>query len=148
MTEISCIYSSSRNDEVLIVFLKYSNFITVHLYGCNKITLKFDVFVNIPMLYDLYVISLLLTENTKKLDTTDFNDRYYLNVTSLHNFNYYHRPYLPIDIGNKNLLLKQNPKRQTTSKKLRKFIKHLNFNFTDVDYRTILSSYITAAIVN
>ena len=146
MTDISCIYSSSRYDEVLMIFVKFSNFITVHLYGCNKITLKFEVFVNIPMLYDLYVISLLLTENTKKLDTTDFNDKYYLNVASLYNFNYYEHPYLPIDIGNKNLLLKKNPKRETTSKKLRKFIKHLNFNFSDVDRKTIISSYIAASL--
>ncbi len=146
MTDISCIYSSSRYNEILMIFVKFPNFITVHLYGCNKITLRFDVFVNIPMLYDLYIISLLLTENTKRLDTTDFNDKYYLNVASLYNFTYYDRPYLPLDIGNKNLLLKQNPKRETTSKKLRKFIKHLNFNFTDVDRKTIISSYIAASL--
>ena len=146
MTDISCIYSSSRYDEVLMIFVKFSNFITVHLYGCNKITLKFEVFVNIPMLYDLYIISLLLTENTKRLDTTDFNDKYYLKVASLYNFNYYEHPYLSIDIGNKNLLLKKNPKRETTSKKLRKFIKHLNFNFSDVDRKTIISSYIAASL--
>lgn len=146
MTDISCIYSSTRYNEILMIFVKFSNFITVHLYGCNKITLKFEVFVNIPMLYDLYIISLLLTENTKRLDTTDFNDKYYLNVASLYNFTYYDRPYLPLDIGNKNLLLKQNPKRETTSKKLRKFIKHLNFNFSDVDRKTIISSYIAASL--
>lgn len=146
MTDISCIYSSSRYDEILMIFVKFSNFITVHLYGCNKITLKFETFINIPMLYDLYIISLLLTENTKKLDITNFNDKYYLNVESLYNFNYYKHPYLPIDIGNKNLLLKQNPKRETTSKKLRKFIKHLNFKFSNVDQKAIIISYITSSL--
>lgn len=147
MAEISCIYSSTRYDEILMIFVKFSRFITIHLYGCKKITMNFEDFIKNSMLYDLYIISLLLTEDTKKLETTDFNNKYYLNVSSLNNFNYYEKPYLPIDIGCKNLLLKNHPKRVTTSKKLRKFIKHLNFNFSGIDYRSVLSSYIAASLI-
>lgn len=148
MTEVSCFYTSMRMDEILVVFVKFDNLITIHLYGCNKITIKFDMLVMIPKLYDLYILSLLLTEDSKKLTRTDFNDRYYLNVVSLYNFNYSYNNYLEIDIGNKNLLLKKSPKRETTSKKFKKFLKHLNIRFENVNLFAIIASYISTNINN
>lgn len=148
MTEVSCFYTSMRMDEILVVFVKFNNFITIHLHGCNKITIRYDMLLMIPKLYDLYVLSLLLTENSRELIKTDFNDRYYLNVISLYNFNYSNDNYLEIDIGNKNLLLKKSPKRETTSKKFKKFLKHLNNRFENVNLFAIISSYISTNINN
>ena len=146
MTEVSCFYTSMRNDEILIVFIKFENFITIHLHGCNKITIKIDMLHMIPKLYDLYVLSQLVTEDSKKLTTTDYNDRYYLNVISLYKFNYINNNYLAIDIGNKNLLLKKSPTRDTTSKKFKKFMKHINIRFENVNLFAVIASYILTNI--
>lgn len=146
MTEVSCFYTSMRNDEILIVFIKFENFITIHLHGCNKITIKIDMLHMIPKLYDLYVLSQLVTEDSKKLTTTDYNDRYYLNVISLYKFNYINNNYLAIDVGNKNLLLKKSPTRDTTSKKFKKFMKHINIRFENVNLFAVMASYISTNI--
>lgn len=135
-----------RNDEILIVFVKFENFITIHLHGCNKITIKIDMLHMIPKLYDLYVLSQLVTEDSKKLTTTDYNDRYYLNVISLYKFNYINNNYLAIDVGNKNLLLKKSPTRDTTSKKFKKFMKHINIRFENVNLFAVMASYISTNI--
>ena len=139
MPEISCLYIDKiRNMYTAIMFLRFQNFIIVTLTGFNPVTviLSNNTFMSIRNLFQIYIASVMMTINTGKMEKIFLKkkktgkrkkctgtcyavySRYNYSSSSDNIYHYY--------VNKKNLLLKSEPKRQTSDKKIRKFIKIFN----------------------
>jgi hypothetical protein len=127
MTSISCFYVHYNRDPINIIFVKYQNFFKIFLND-KSIILTYQQLVYYRELFQIYLLSLLLTEDTSKIsvDVENYKNVYgvstikywkHLHLTSLYNV------ILLEKSPHKNPLNASEPKRSTSLKKINKFMK-------------------------
>jgi hypothetical protein len=127
MTSISCFYVHYNRDPINIIFVKYQNFFKIFLND-KSIILTYQQLVHYRELFQIYILSLLLTEDTTKIsfDVENYKKVYgvstikywkHLHLTSLYNV------ILLEKSPHKNPLNASEPKRSTSLKKINKFMK-------------------------
>lgn len=148
MPEISCFIEKSTAGSKKIIFIKFKKYFIVQINTFTKpIIITFNTLKNIEYLFETYILSLVLTINTTELIL--YNNRYYIKainmptngfLTTETNNNVY--------IGRKNLLNKSEPKRETSYKKIKKFIKLFNNYFKYCDPIELIVSFVNNEIDN
>jgi len=123
MVEISCYYNHYNRAPILLVFIKYNNFMKIKIDNNKPIILDLNTFMEIPLLFEFYILSLLCTKNYT--DITYDNNEHTYKIQSIKYWKhlYFNNHYDMISIYYKrNPLNMQEPKRQTSSKKINKFV--------------------------
>ena len=126
MASISCYYIHYNRDPVNIIFVKYENFIKIFLNEKSVIMTIKQLVLN-RELYKIYLISLLLTEDTSKISTDIEN---YRNIYGVSTIRIWKNIRLTTDYQivllekspHKNPLNATEPKRSTSLKKINKFL--------------------------
>jgi hypothetical protein len=146
----SCVYLYLRTGLNLIVFTKFDNYFIVKHDRKNIITITPETLVSIPNLFKIYILSLLVTENTRnvvKIKTKYFNNiRYTLLIKYQNEPMIFNDTYKNIFVGKRNPLNKLEPKRETSSKKINKFIKKFNSTFEFNSPDTLIKKFIESEI--
>ena len=133
MTEISCFNGYPMD----IYFIKFEKYIIVRLHNHNRIILSYETFMKIQRLFNFYILSLFLTEDTRDLHILNgIKMRYCWNEKSICEKCEY------IHINEQKLLHRCQPKRETSNKKIRKFIKIFNREFQHNDPIEYVSIFI------
>jgi len=83
--------------------------------------------MKIPFLYEIYVLSLLLTENTREL--RKINNKYTISTKKLYKGRIFNNYYDIVNIGDKNPLNKNEPTRESSCKRIKKFVRIFNREF-------------------
>lgn len=132
MIEISCLYLDYNVEHVplIFIFIKYEKFMKIFLQE-KEVVIAIENLKNFEMLFDFYILSLLCVND----DCTSTNyDSYVFHGISTHKYeNEYHsyRDYHLVEFVNdwmKNPFLSQEPKRETSAKKINKLLKII-YNF-------------------
>jgi|LakMenE01Jun11ns_1017448.scaffolds.fasta_scaffold9771337_2 hypothetical protein len=116
-----------------MTFIKFSNFIKVSL-NFRIVILTIEELVSNPELFQIFILSLLFTKNTLKASIMCYDDiindhtKWYGIITHVYNknnnlFNYYYKFFSLYKSRFRNPLNAQEPKRSTSSKKIKKFFK-------------------------
>jgi len=130
MASISCFYVHYNRDPINIIFVKYQNFIKIYLND-KSVILTIQQLVSIQNLFQIYLISLLLTEDTStiSIDIENYRNiygvsaiRYWKNISLMNNYEVIMLEKSPY----KNPLNSNEPKRSTSLKKINKFLKKFN----------------------
>ena len=131
MIEVSMYYIHSNRNPRYIAFVKYENFIKVILSNFRSIILSIEDFMSIPYLFEFYILSQLTTEDLCKIYYLKNHIKCSISVEVDWKRLYFTKNYRNITISelSKNPLNSKEPKRQTSDKKIRKFIKNFNKNF-------------------
>ena len=132
MTEISCFFINLNNVANKIMFVKFDKYFIVKISSTRQITLSIETFMSIQYLFEIYIISLILTKNTSEVKEYHYGDNYefVINVRFINDQLYYNSNYNDIFIiGKKNMLKKQPPTRESSFKKIRKFVKSFSTCF-------------------
>jgi len=132
MIEITCFYIHFNREPVNFTFIKYEKFMKI-FFQSKKIIIAIENLRNYHLLFQFYILSLLCTENSKEISTISNSrgDKVYYGV-STHKYwkNFYFANYYDIILfeekQTKNPFHSQEPKRETSIKKIRKFLKSLN----------------------
>ena len=127
MASISCYYIHYNRDPVNIIFVKYENFIKIFLNE-KSVIMTIKQLVSNRELYKIYLISLLLTEDTSKISTDIEN---YRNIYGVSTIRIWKNIRLTTDYQvvllekspHKNPLNATEPKRSTSLKKINKFLR-------------------------
>lgn len=142
MPEISCFtirnFQYNHGYPTTIMFIKYDKYFIVKLNSLKSIIILYRTLLTMPYLYKLYIISLLLTENTNKIDYLHLYREYaeYAIRTKIYyKILGYTNDYEHVIIGYKNPLNKNEPVRETSNRKIKKFIR--NYRKIYVDYLLI-----------
>lgn len=127
MPEISCFYIKSNiTITTRIIFIKFDKYFIVRICDYKQVILSFYTFMLIPYLFETYILSLILTQDTNKLVK---ENEFWMKTKFLWKRIKFFNVYNDVIIGNKNLLNKCEPKRETSYKKIMKFIKQFNNEF-------------------
>ena len=126
MVSISCYYNHYNRDPVNFTFIKYEKYVKV-IINETAIIITIEQLANNTKLFQIYILSLLCTEDTSMVGKiygkyVAYSQWYwknlyftsYYNLTELYKSNI-NRP--------KNPLISQEPKRISSGKKIRKFTK-------------------------
>jgi len=100
--------------------------------------------MKIPRLFDFYILSLILVEDAHQFYKID--DNYCSKTIYLWERLYLTKDYRYVYIHHKNLLNKRQPKRETSNKKIKKFIKFFNNLFENDEPITLIEKYLNAII--
>jgi len=146
MPEISCFYIHYNLTPDYIIFIKFEKYFIIYLSEVLIITLSYDTFMKIPKLFDFYILSLVLTEDIHQL--YKLYEKYTINTIHLWKRLYLCNKYKNVYIHRKNLLNKCEPTRQSSNKKIKKFIKNLNRVFYNDKPIAIMEIYINKIIDN
>ena len=130
MVSISCFYVHYNYDPINIIFVKFENFIKIYLND-KSIILTIKQLVSIKKLFQIYLLSLLLTEDTSKISIDVEN---YRNIYGVSTIKYwknirltdYYQIILLEKSPYKNPLNATEPKRSTSLKKINKFMRKFN----------------------
>lgn len=128
MTHVSCFYGFlCQPEHIKLVFIKFNNYIIIHMYPYKPIILSYKTLIFYPRIFQFYILSLLITENTQKLDKyiNIYTHEFFIKTTVLSSIDDFMDNYSNICISNSNLLNKNEPLRQSSNKKINKFIKIL-----------------------
>ena len=147
MTSISCFYVHFNRDPINIIFVKYENFIKIFLND-KSVILTIQQLIYIKNLFKIYLLSLLLTEDTSKIS---FDVEHYRNIYGVSALKYWKNLRLTTQYEivfleksrHKNPLNANEPKRSTSLKKIHKFMRMFN-NYYDNhirDVETIFNEY-------
>lgn len=120
MEEISCYYYHANYFPRHIVFIKYENYFKIYLSTYRWIILSKNTFMKIPNLFEYYLLSLLTTENIDEIKNNKIILKVEFNWKGLYFTDYYDDVEIKI---NKNSI------RETSDKKIKKFIKNFKKNF-------------------
>ena len=146
----SCVYLYLRTGLNLIVFTKFDNYFIVKHDRKNIITITTETLVSIPNLFKIYILSLLVTEDTRnvvKMKTKYFNNiRYTLLIKYQNEPMIFNDTYKNVYIGKRNPLNKLEPKRESSLKKINKFIKNFNKTFEYDSPNTLIEKFIESEI--
>lgn len=137
MASISCFYVHYNRDPINIIFVKYENFIKIFLNE-KSVILTIQQLISIQSLFKIYLISLLLTEDTSKIS---IDIEHYRNIYGVSTIRYWKNIHLMDEYevvfleksSYKNPLNAVEPKRSTSLKKIKKFLKKFN-NYYDEKY--------------
>jgi hypothetical protein len=120
MTEISCVHINLSRGDSSLIFIKYNKYYLIYNYAYKKtIILSYKSLMTIPLLYEIYIISLLLTENTQEIKK--INNKYTISTRKFHKRIKINSYYDIVEVSYKNPLNKQEPKRESSCKKIKKF---------------------------
>jgi len=118
----------------------------------RKIVIAIENLKKYQKLFQFYILSLLLTKNSNKIST--FDDRYKVygvfceKIGSHLLFNGRYE-FIMLDNYHKNPLITQEPKRETSIKKLKKFLKMMDEYFvTDINSFKLTELYLRKTILN
>jgi hypothetical protein len=146
----SCVYLYLRTGLNLIVFTKFDNYFIINHDRKNTITVSHETLVSIPNLFKMYILSLLVTEDTRnvvKMKTKYFNYiRYTLLIKYQNKPMIFNETYKNVYIGKRNPLNKLEPKRESSLKKINKFIKNFNKTFEYDSPNTLIEKFIESEI--
>jgi len=144
MPEVSCFfidYSTIYPHQ--IIFVKFDNYFMISLnpYPCNSVILSNATMMSIPHLFEMYILSLLATRDThslrlkKPLLRTTIRNKYIIDTKFFYRRvqEYKNHSYENVSVGHKNLLNKSEPKRESSNKKISKFVKHFNLEINNND---------------
>jgi hypothetical protein len=148
MPSISCFYVHYNRDPINIIFVKYENFIKIFLNE-KSVILTIQQLLSVRELFQIYLLSLLLTEDTSKIS---FDIEHYRNVYGVSTIRYWKNLYLTSTYNvvmleknpHKNPLNSNEPKRSTSLKKINKFLKKFDKYIDDnhiVDVERIFNEY-------
>jgi hypothetical protein len=135
-TEISCFYIHyNHQTPINITFIKYQKYFKILFLNNKPIILSIYEFMKIPRLFEWYILSLMTTKEINKV--YDNNNRKYGIYCQINWRRYYFKEdykliYLE-NHSNKNPLKSQEPKRQSSVKKIKKFVKAYNY-YLNIDY--------------
>jgi hypothetical protein len=147
MTSISCFYVHYNRDPINFIFVKYENFIKIFLNEkCVIITNQ--QLVSCRELFQIYILSLLLTEDTSKIsiDVENYRNvygvstkKYWKNIQLTSQYNVILLEKSP----HKNPLNSNEPKRSTSLKKINKFMRKFFMYYDEniVDLERIYNEY-------
>lgn len=127
MTEISCFHNHYNREPVNFLFYKYEKFVRIVLNE-KSIILSIDELVLFEDLFDYYLISLLLTEDVHKISYYYEGNTKHYGISTMRYWKnlYLTKSYENIKIEKPRLINSLEPKRSTSSKKIRKFMKQFN----------------------
>lgn len=137
MTTISCFYIHYNIEPINIIFVKYENFIKVYL-NQKSVILTNKQLVSSLELFKIYILSLLLTEDTSKSSTDVEHYRTIYGVSTMRYWKYlrltlHYELVLLEKSPYKNPLKAKEPKRSTSLKKINKFMKKF-YKFVNEDF--------------
>ncbi len=127
-TSISCFFITNHIEgHINIIFIKFRSFIKVILNN-KSVILNFRQLISNYRLFQIYLLSLLLTEDISKIDIDVVDNKIIYGISTL---KYWKNFYLTLSYKtvyfkkkfNKNLLNTQEPKRSTSLKKINKFMR-------------------------
>lgn len=128
MTTVSCFYYRLwTRKPFTFIFVKFEKFVKV-MIDHKAVILTNEELVSNPELFQMFVLSLLLTENTSNVDTVINDDNISYGVSSYQYWNS-SRPKFELCINElsrsktKNPLNAREPTRSSSDKKVRKFFK-------------------------
>lgn len=137
MPSISCFYTHYNTDPINFIFVKYENFIKIFLNE-KSIIMSIQHLISNHELFKIYLISLLLTEDTSKIsiDIENYRNKYgvstisyWKNISLTSEYNIIFLEKSP----HKNPLNSVEPKRSTSFKKINKFMRKFN-KYYDEEY--------------
>jgi len=135
---ISCLSINFNRDAANFTFTQFKNYVKVILNG-RSIVLTNDQLVENCELFQMFVMSLLFTEDITKIDKVTINDKVYYGVSTMvycRNFAT-NRSYKFIHLektAHRNPLNCKEPKRSTSSKKYNKFFRYFYNCLNDKSY--------------
>ena len=125
MVSISCFYNHYNREPINITFIKYNSYFKVILNNIS-IIITTEMLISNEKLFQMYIISLLCTEDTSIISYK--NNKYGVNTIKYWKyicFNDYY-DFIELFFNKKNPLNTIEPKRASSSKKIRKFEKLFN----------------------
>ena len=142
---MSCYYIHSNRNTRYIVFIRYENFMKVILSSYRTIILSIEEFMNIHHLFEYYLLSLVTTEHTDRImyeQTDEFVGnpfRYGISMEIDWKTMYFTNNFRTVFIGElfRNPFNSLEPSRQTSYKKIRKFIKNFIIDFSEDPMRVL-----------
>ena len=148
MPSISCFYVHYNREPINIIFVKYENFIKIFLNE-KSVILTIQQLLSVHKLFQIYILSLLLTEDTSNIS---FEIEHYRNVYGVSTIGYWKNLHLTSTYNivlleknpHKNPLNANEPKRSTSLKKINKFLKKFDKYNDDnyiVDVERIFNEY-------
>ena len=132
MTTISCFYIHYNREPINFTFIRFQKYIKIVLND-KAIILDLSRFAANKSLFQIYILSLLLTEDTNSISVyhtkTESNKNIY-GVSTMWYWKYLHlvNDYRFIELekqATRNPLNMLEPKRETSEKKIRKFDRHI-----------------------
>jgi len=141
--EVSCVYFdyNYKQEPIIFIFIKYDRFIKIKYGNENKsIIIKIENLKKNKLLFNFYILSILITNNISK--NYEISSFYGICSYDKYNFVDFEKTWLKISnydkfsfiefekIWVKNHFLSQEPKKETSIKKQKKFIKMIN-NYYD-----------------
>ena len=144
MPEVSCFFIDySIILPRQIIFVKFENYFMISLnpYPCNSVILSKATMMSIPRLFEMYILSILATRDThtlrlkKPLSRLTVRKSYGIDTMFFYRKigDYKNNYYENVSVGYKNLLNKSEPMRESSNKKIKKFVKHFNFEINNND---------------
>lgn len=146
MTEISCFYIHLNRGDISLIFTKYNNYYLISIDRSKSIILSYKTFMKIPFLYEIYILSLLLTENTQEM--RKINNNYIISTKKLYKGRIFNDHYDDVIVGNKNPLNKNEPTRESSYKKIKKFAKRFEREFENYYPFELIDMFIYDEIYN
>jgi|LakMenEpi03Aug12_release.lakeMendotaPanAssembly.Ray.scaffolds.fasta_scaffold326092_2 hypothetical protein len=126
LPSISYFFTHWINYNVKMIFIKYDNFMKIKIDD-REITLSFKTFMDIPNIFEIYILSLLMSNDVEIISE---NNSYHLCINK---YLYKNCKFIlseeTICLGTRNPLNRQAPKRESSRKKIRKFLKYFDKNF-------------------
>jgi hypothetical protein len=135
MVEVSCFYIHFKINSINFTFIKYEKFIKI-IFQEKRIVMKIENLRNYQILFQFYILSLLCTEDVSKISCVK-ND-YAISTLKYWKYSSYCDDYDNITLEKsctKNPFLSQEPKRETTIKKLNKLLKMINTYYNKQTFR-------------
>jgi len=151
MPEISCFYIHFNHSPRQIVFVKFDNYFSVRLDPSRPVIITLNTMSSIPYLFEMYMLSLLVTEDTQSVILmTEFRiiKTHMIRTKFLYKRRGFMEGYRYISVGKKNPLNKSEPKRESSDKKIRKFIKNFNREFDRDDPIALITMFVEDEIEN
>jgi hypothetical protein len=145
-----CVYFYVKTSLNLIVFIKFDNYFIINHDRNNIIIVSHETLVSIPNLFKIYILSLLVTEDTRNVikTKTKYSNKiiYTLPIKYQNMPLFFNETYKNVYIGKRNPLNKLEPKRESSLKKINKFIKNFNKTFEYDSPNTLIEKFIESEI--
>jgi|UniRef100_A0A6C0LJ95 hypothetical protein len=137
---ISCFYMSFENKNSLnIIFIKFENYIKV-IFNCRSVILTSQQLISNYELFQIYLLSLVLTEDTTKIYYY-YNYGIYTRIWENFNLTPSYKFINLEKTKNKNPFNSEEPKRPTSSKKINKFMWIFNKWLVDINPVNLFHEY-------
>ena len=135
MPTISCFYINYNRDPINIIFIKYENFVKV-IFNRRAVILTNNQLVSSEELFNTYLISLILTKDTSKIDRVNIDNKIYYGVSTMRYWKnvylvMYHKIIFLQKFYHKNPFYSKEPKRSTSMKKINKFMKSFYYLYKE-----------------